>query len=931
MESDRPTSAAYQAPPTINPSSVAAVPSALPAAASGASNGIMDHLKVQLLVRAYQVRGHARAKTDPLKISFGYSKVEPPKELTLAHYGFTEADLDREFALGPGILPRFANGSDKRTLREIIQICEKTYCGSYGVEYMHIPSREQCDWIRERIEIPKPYEYAVDEKRRILDRLIWAVSFEAFLSTKFPNDKRFGLEGAEATIPAMKTLIDASVETGVEDVVIGMPHRGRLNMLSNVIRKPNESIFSEFSGSASFDFGSGDVKYHLGANYQRPTPSGKKVNLSLVANPSHLEAEDPVVLGKTRAIQFYKDDEGQGNKAMGVLLHGDAAFAGQGVVFETFGFLNLPAYSTGGTVHIIVNNQIGFTTDPRFSRSTPYPSDIAKSIDAPIFHVNSDDMEAMHFIFNLAAEWRSTFKSDVIIDVVCYRKHGHNETDQPSFTQPLMYKKISDKSNVLEIYSKKLIEEGSFTQDDINEHKKWVWDHLESSFKNSKDYVPSGKEWLASAWDGFKTPKELATEVLPHLPTAVEPETLKHIGAVISTPPEGFNVHRNLKRILNNRLKTVTEGKNIDWSTGEALAFGSLLKEGYHVRLSGEDVERGTFSQRHAVLIDQESEQKYTPLQHAFPDQAKITISNSSLSEYGVMGFEYGYSLTNPDALVIWEAQFGDFANTAQVIIDLFIAAGEVKWAQRSGLVLSLPHGFDGQGPDHSSSRLERFLELCNEDPRYFPSADKLQRQHQDANMQVAYPTTPANIFHLLRRQMHRQFRKPLILLFSKSLLRHPLARSSLSEFTDDSHFKWVIEDEAHGVTIGPKEETKRLIISVGQVFTALTKAREANNVKDAAFLRIEQLHPFPFAQVRDVLNSYPNLEEVVWVQEEPLNMGSWSYASQRLATVFKETNKYQNIPLRYAGRNPNCAVAAGSKSAHHIEEEAFLKDALKY
>lgn len=892
----------------------------------------MDHLKVQLLVRAYQVRGHTRAKTDPLEISFGYSKVAPPKELTLANYGFTDADLDREFTLGPGILPRFASGgNDKKTLREIISICEQTYCGSYGVEYMHIPSREQCDWIRERVEIPQPYKYAVDEKRRILDRLIWAVSFEAFLSTKFPNDKRFGLEGAESTIPAMKTLIDNSVEAGIEDVVIGMPHRGRLNMLSNVIRKPNESIFSEFSGSASFDTGSGDVKYHLGANYQRPTPSGKKVNLSLVANPSHLEAEDPVVLGKTRAIQFYKDDEGKGNKAMGVLLHGDAAFAGQGVVFETLGFVSLPAYSTGGTVHIIVNNQIGFTTDPRFSRSTPYPSDLAKVIDAPIFHVNADDMEAMDFIFNLASEWRSTFKTDIVIDVVCYRKHGHNETDQPSFTQPLMYKKISQKKSVLDIYSNQLIEEGSFTQEDINEHKKWVWDHLEESFKNSKDYVPTGKEWLASAWDGFKTPKELATEILPHLPTAVEPDTIKHIGKVISTPPDGFHVHRNLKRILNTRLKTVEEGENIDWSTGEAMAFGSLLKEGYHVRLSGEDVERGTFSQRHAVLHDQETEAIYTPLQHAYPDQAKFAISNSSLSEYGVMGFEYGYSLTNPDALVIWEAQFGDFVNTAQVIIDLFIAAGEAKWAQRSGLVLSLPHGFDGQGPDHSSSRLERFLELCNEDPRKFPSADKLKRQHQDANMQVAYPTTPANLFHLLRRQMHRQFRKPLILLFSKSLLRHPLARSSLTDFTGDSHFQWIIEDAAHGVTIGPKEETKRVILCTGQVFTSLTKARETNGIKDAAIVRIEQVHPFPFAPIRDLLDTYPNLEEVVWCQEEPLNMGAWNYAQQRLATVFKSTDKYKDLSLRYAGRDPNSAVAAGSKSAHHAEEEAFLKDALKF
>lgn len=889
-------------------------------------------MKVQLLVRAYQVRGHAIAKTDPLEISFGHSTAPPPKELSIEHYGFSKADLDREFTLGPGILPRFANGgSDKKTLREIIEICEKTYCGSYGVEYMHISSREKCDWIRERVEIPTPYKFKVDEKRRILDRLIWAVSFEAFLSTKYPNDKRFGLEGAEATIPAMKALIDRSVEAGVEDVVIGMPHRGRLNMLSNVVRKANESIFSEFAGSTSFDTGSGDVKYHLGANYQRPTPSGKKVNLSLVANPSHLEAEDPVVLGKTRAIQFYKKDEGKGEKAMGVLLHGDAAFAGQGVVYETFGFESLPGYSTGGTIHIIINNQIGFTTDPRFSRSTPYPSDLAKGFDAPIFHVNADDMEAMDFIFNLASDWRSTFKTDVIIDVVCYRKHGHNETDQPSFTQPFMYKKISQKKNVLDMYAQQLVKEGSFTEDDINEHKKWVWDLLEDSFKNSKDYVPSSKEWLASAWDNFKTPKELATEILPHLPTSVEADSLKHIGDVISTPPEGFAVHRNLKRILSTRQKTVNEGANIDWSTGEALAFGSLLKEGYHVRLSGEDVERGTFSQRHAVLHDQETEATYTPLKNLDPKQAEFVISNSSLSEYGAMGFEYGYSLSNPDALVIWEAQFGDFTNAAQVIIDLFIAAGEAKWAQRSGLVLSLPHGFDGQGPDHSSTRLERFLALCNEDPRKFPTEDKLQRQHQDANMQVVYPTTPANLFHILRRQMHRQFRKPLILLFSKSLLRHPLARSELTDFTGDSHFQWIIEDAAHGTSIAPKEETKSLILCTGQVFAALTKARETQGVKDSAIVRIEQLHPFPFAQVRDLLDTYPNLEEVVWCQEEPLNMGAWNYNQQKLRTTLAATEKHKGTPLRYAGRDPNCAVATGSKKAHHTEEEAFLAQALRY
>lgn len=722
------------------------------------------HLKVQLLVRAYQSRGHHTAKTDPLGIrreaeEFGYTK---PKELQLSHYGFSEKDLDTEFELGPGILPRFAkNEGEKMSLRDIVNACEKTYCSSYGIEYIHIPDREQCDWIRDRIEVPQPFKNSVDDKRRILDRLIWSSSFESFLATKYPNDKRFGLEGCESLVPGMKALIDRSVDYGVKDIVIGMPHRGRLNVLSNVVRKPNESIFSEFSGTTeSTDEGSGDVKYHLGMNFERPTPSGKRVQLSLVANPSHLEAEDPIVLGKTRAIQHFNNDETKHDTAMGVLLHGDAAFAGQGVVYESMGLYALPAYSTGGTIHMVVNNQIGFTTDPRFSRSTPYCSDIAKAIDAPVFHVNGDDVEAVNFICQLAADWRAEFKKDCVIDIVCYRKQGHNETDQPSFTQPLMYKRIAEQKPVLDKYVDQLLGDKTFTKEDIDEHKKWVLGMLNDSFDRSKDYQPTGKEWLTSAWNGFKSPKELATEVLPHPPTGVDASILKKIGEKIGGAPEGFTVHRNLKRILAGRKKAIDDGKGIDWATGEALAFGTLALEGHHVRVSGQDVERGTFSQRHAVLHDQENESTYVPLNSLGPDQGRFVITNSSLSEFGVLGFEYGYSLSSPNALVMWEAQFGDFANNAQCIIDQFIASGEVKWLQRSGLVCSLPHGYDGQGPEHSSGRIERYLQLCNEEPRVFPSPEKLDRQHQDCNMQVAYMTTPANLFHILRRQMNRQFRK---------------------------------------------------------------------------------------------------------------------------------------------------------------------------
>jgi 2-oxoglutarate dehydrogenase E1 component len=935
MESgDMPMSQAFQPPPTIVPTPTGGVPSVMPGAHMAQASGeVTSHLKVQLLVRAYQARGHHKAKTDPLEIrgeaeAFGYYR---PKELELSHYQFSEKDMDSEYNLGPGILPRFkTEGRDKMTLREIVDACERIYCGSFGVEYIHIPDREKCDWIRSRIEVPQPFKYTVDDKRRILDRLIWSSNFEQFLATKYPNDKRFGLEGCETLVPGMKALIDRSVDYGVKDIVIGMPHRGRLNVLSNVVRKPNESIFSEFGGSIeATDEGSGDVKYHLGMNFERPTPSGKRVQLSLVANPSHLEAEDPVVLGKTRAIQHYNKDEKHFNTAMGVLLHGDAAFAAQGIVYETLGFHSLPAYSTGGTIHLVVNNQIGFTTDPRFARSTPYCSDIAKAIDAPVFHVNGDDVEALNFVCQMAADWRAEFKCDVVIDIVCYRKQGHNETDQPSFTQPLMYKRISEQKPQLAKYEEKLLKERTFTKEDIEEHKKWVWGMLTESFDRSRDYQPSAKEWLTSAWNGFKSPKELASEVLPHNPTYVGADSLKHIGAVIADAPKDFHVHRNLKRILATRKKTVEDGENIDFPTAEALAFGSLADEGHHVRVSGQDVERGTFSQRHAVLHDQENEETYTPLNHVSDKQARFNISNSSLSEFGVLGFEYGYSLSSPNALVMWEAQFGDFANNAQCIVDQFIASGEVKWLQRSGLVMSLPHGYDGQGPEHSSGRMERYLQLCNEDPRIFPSPDKLERQHQDCNMQIAYMTSPANLFHILRRQMHRQFRKPLVIFFSKSLLRHPLARSSLSEFTDpESHFRWIIPDQEHGKSINEPDQIERVILCTGQVWAALHKHRADKGIKDAAITRIEQLNPFPWALLRENLDMYPNAKNVVWCQEEPLNAGAWSFTQPRIETLLNETKFHDHKHVLFAGRNPSASVATGLKSFHVKEEHDLLEDA---
>lgn len=913
---------AFQPPPRFLPAPADGAPALHP---SGGAQ-LDDHLKVQLLVRAYQVRGHHVAELDPLGILDADLQDVNPPELELSHYGFSERDLDKEITLGPGILPHFMT-DDRKTmpLRDIIKTLKRIYCGAVGIQYIHIPDKDQCDWIRQRVEIPKPWNYTVEEKRMILDRLMWSESFEKFISMKYPNEKRFGLEGCEALIPGMKALIDRSVDHGVKHVTMGMPHRGRLNVLANVIRKPIEAILNEFSPSTADSDPGGDVKYHLGANYIRPTPSGKKVALSLVANPSHLEAEDPVVLGKTRAIQHFENDETNHVTAMGVLLHGDAAFAGQGVVYETMGFHNLPSYGTGGTIHLIVNNQIGFTTDPRFARSTPYPSDIAKSLDAPIFHVNGDNVEAVTFVCQLAADYRAKFKKDVVIDIVCYRRYGHNETDQPSFTQPRMYKAIEKQPTPLTQYTKFLVNRGTFTEKDIEEHRKWVMGMLETAANAAKDYAPTSKEWLSAPWQGFPSPKQLAEETLPTRPTGVDEETLKHIGQTISSYPPNFKVHRNLSRILNGRGKTVQEGQNIDWSTAEALAFGSLALEKKHVRVSGQDVERGTFSQRHAILHDQENEAQYVPLNNLGNNQARFVVCNSSLSEFGALGFELGYSLVSPDALTIWEAQFGDFANNAQCIIDQFIASGERKWLQRTGLVMSLPHGYDGQGPEHSSARMERFLQLCDDHPHIFPTPEKIERQHQDCNMQIVYPTTPANYFHVLRRQIHRDFRKPLVVFFSKSLLRHPKARSSLDEMTGETTFQRYLPEDSPDL-VAP-DQIRRHILCTGQVYQTLLAEREEKGIKDVAISRIEQISPFPYDLVTPHLDQYPNAD-LLWCQEEPLNNGAWTYVGPRIYTAGKETKHHQGKYPLYAGREPTSSVATGSKIQHKKEIEAFLATA---
>lgn len=646
------------------------------------------------------------------------------------------------------------------TLREIIQTCENIYCGSIGAQYQHVATRQEREWIQARIETPTPYQFSTEEKKRILDRLVWATAFEKFMTAKFPNGKRFGLEGVESQLPALKAVIDACADNhGVRNVIFACCHRGKLNVLSNVGRKPNELVFGEFAPDATSRYPiPGDVKYHIGLNHERETPAGNKVNISILPNPSHLESQNTLAQGMARALQHQSGSDTASTLVLN--SHTDAALAGQGVVYETLGLAGLKSYGTGGTIHLLINNQIGFTTDAESARTSPYASDIAKSINAPVFHVNADDVEAVVFLCKLAAAYRAEFRKDCWVDVICYRRRGHNEMDQPAFTQPLMYEQIANKVPQLELYVAQLVKEGTVTREEAQQMEQEVWRKLTVSFENSTGPQALEREYLTEPWRHLTSPEELARNVLPAQPTAISRSVVDTVARKLGLPDEPFAVHKSLQRILQRRQQNLIEGRDIDWATAEALAMGSLCLEGHHVRVSGQDVERGTFSQRHAVLHDQKTGATYTPLDDLSVDQARFTIGNSPLSEYGVMGFDYGYSCMYPDALVMWEAQFGDFANTAQCIVDQFISSGESKWLLRSGLVLSLPHGFDGQGPEHSSARMERFLQLCSEDGRFFPSEERLQRQHQDANMQVVYMTTPANLFHVLRRQLHRSYRK---------------------------------------------------------------------------------------------------------------------------------------------------------------------------
>jgi 2-oxoglutarate dehydrogenase E1 component len=897
-----------------------------------------DKQNVARMIDQYRTNGYHAASTDPLGL-----RVAPWDTSGLDHknFNFTDADLDRDFDVSG--LTFFGESSMK--LRDIIDKLKSTYTGSIGMEFEHIDYENQKQWIRERFEGPRP-ALEPAEKKALLDRLTWADTFENFLHKKFGQDKRFGLDGCEILIPAMKEVIDWSAGHGVETVVIGMPHRGRLNVLANVLRKPLAQILKEFDKSgevdadADDDFHTGDVKYHLGTSFTRPTANNKKVHLALLANPSHLEAVDPLVEGKTRAVQDYAGDTSR-KHALSIQLHGDAAFAGQGVVYETLLMSGLEHYTTGGTIHIIVNNLIGFTTNPEQS-ARGNCTDVAKSAELPVFHVNADDPEACLRVARLAADWRAEFGTDAIIDLVCYRRFGHNELDEPKFTQPARYDKIATHPDAIKLYVDQLVEEGVITHEEFNEQYLGVVNkELERQLEMSKDFTEEGDEWLETHWKGFHGPTQKARIRETGVPEA----TLVDVGERIASLPDSFRAHPAIKRDMKRKHEAIfgnPHEKLLDWGTAEALAFGSLLLEGNTVRLSGQDVERGTFSHRHAVLTDQVSGDSYTPLNHLSSTQAKFDICNSPLSEFGVLGFETGYSLESPNALVLWEAQFGDFANGAQVIIDQFIVCGEAKWRRQSGLTLLLPHGYDGQGPEHSSARLERFLQMCDGDSDEWPFPNEMERratetQIQNSNLQVVNCTTPAQYFHVLRRQVHRTFRKPLVVMSPKNLLRHPLCKSSLMELanTHENEDIDVIRDgirfervfgETEPEVAANVANTRRVILCSGKVYYDLLQDRTKRGITDVALLRVEQLAPFPWLRLHDEISKFGSDVEVVWAQEEPKNQGAWGWCRPRLNNLLKESGR----EVGYVGREPMAAPATGILAQHKQQLAKLFNDAFE-
>jgi len=858
----------------------------------------LDSLRALMMIRAYRVRGHLEARLDPLGLQLPRSHAE----LDPASYGFGPGDLDRPIFIDNVL------GRESASVREIIGILRASYCGPIGVEFMHIQDPEQKNWIQRRIEnAPWTRGFDAATKRTILMQLTEAEGFETFCQKRYVGTKRFGLEGGEVTIPALHAMIDVAARAGVREIAIGMPHRGRLNTLVNIVRKPFTAIFSEFGGnSAQPDDvqGSGDVKYHLGTSTDVEV-AGHSVHISLQPNPSHLEAVDPVVVGKVRARQDMAGDTKARSTVMGILMHGDAAFAGQGLVYETLAMSQLIGYRTGGTIHLIVNNQIGFTTVPAHAYSGLYCTDVAKSVQCPILHVNGDEPEAVIFCARLAAEFRQTFATDFVLDIVCYRRHGHNETDEPAFTQPIMYRAIRERPTTRTLYAERLAGEGSVPAEEAKSIWEGFQDTLEDAFKAAQAYKPNRADWLEGHWAGLSRSEQL--DERHEDTTELSSEQLARVGRALYTAPANFDLNPKIARQLEAKRAMFETGEGIDWSTGEALAFGGLLIEGSRVRLSGEDCQRGTFSQRHAVLTDQSNQHEYVPLNNIQPDQAKIEIYNSLLSEQGVLGFEYGYTLADPKVLVLWEAQFGDFANGAQVIIDQFLASGETKWLRMSGLTLLLPHGYEGQGPEHSSARLERYLQLCAE-----------------RNMTVCNLTTPANYFHALRRQLKRNFRKPLVIMTPKSLLRHKLAVSNLTDMAEGSHFSFVLNELD---TLVAPDQIKRVVICSGKVYYDLLAERREKGVKDVAILRLEQIFPFPEKTLAAALQPYVNAE-VVWCQEEPANMGAWSFVDRRIERLLAANGGRANRPV-YAGRVDAASPATGLAKVHAAEQMALVRDAL--
>jgi 2-oxoglutarate dehydrogenase E1 component len=864
-----------------------------------------DSIRALMLIRAYRVMGHLAADLDPL----GLVARKMHRELRPETYGFTEADLDRPIFIDKVL------GLEIASVREILKILRRTYCRHIGVEFMHITSPAQKSWLQERIEgRDKEITFTVEGKKAILNKLIEAEAFEKFADVKYTGTKRFGLDGAESMVPALEQIIKRGGQLGVKEIVIGMAHRGRLNVLANVLSKPLRAIFNEFKGGSSKPEdvdGSGDVKYHLGASADRAF-DGNSVHLSLTANPSHLEIVDPVVLGKVRAKQDQHGCRvGERTPVLPLLIHGDAAFAGQGVVAECFGLSGLKGHRTGGSVHFIINNQIGFTTNPRYSRSSPYCSDVAKMVEAPIFHVNGDDPEAVVHVAKIATEFRQKFQKPVVVDMFCYRRHGHNESDEPAFTQPLMYQAIKAHPSTVSIYAQRLIEEGVVSAKDVADMTAAFRARLDEELAAADSYKPNKADWLDGRWSdiGF------ADDEARRGQTGVAINTLQEVGRRITSLPQDFHAHKTIQRLLQRRREMVESGSGIDWSLAEQLAFGTLLNEGFPVRLSGQDSERGTFSQRHSVLFDQESERRYTPLKYVAPGQGRFEVINSMLSEEAVLAFEYGYTLAEPNALTMWEAQFGDFANGAQVVFDQFISSGERKWLRMSGLVCLLPHGYEGQGPEHSSARLERFLQLCAED-----------------NWQVVNCTTPANYFHVLRRQLHRKFRKPLVIMTPKSLLRHKRVISELSELGPGTSFHRLLWDDAqlHPARDGQlrtDRAIRRVVLCSGKVYYDLYEARAAAGLDDVYLMRIEQYYPFPARALISELARFPN-SEVVWAQEEPKNMGAWSFMEPNLEWVLQHLELAAKRPL-YVGRPASAATATGLASRHNQEQKSLLAQAL--